>query len=49
MNTADLRLFQRVLAGDAALDDAAAFAADLNGDGTADAADLVLLSARIAA
>ena len=49
VNTADLRLFQRVLAGDAALDDAAAFAADLNGDGTADAADLVLLSARIAA
>ena len=49
VNTADLRLFQRVLAGDAVLDDAAAFAADLNGDGTADAADLVLLSARIAA
>lgn len=49
VNTADLRLFQRVLAGDAGLDDAALFAADLNGDGTAAAADLVLLSARIAA
>ncbi len=48
VNTADLRLLQRCLAGDETLDDASHFAADLSGDGTVDAADLVLLAGKIA-
>ena len=49
VNSADLRLLQRHLADDEPLDSDALFAADLNADGVADAADLVLLSARIGA
>ncbi|MGN0479237.1 MAG: dockerin type I repeat-containing protein [Hominenteromicrobium sp.] len=49
VNTADLRLFQQYLADDETLSSAALLAADLNTDGAADAADLVLLSARIPA
>lgn len=48
VNSADLRLLQRYLAGDEKLEDAACFAADLSRDGIADAVDLVLLAARIA-
>ena len=49
INSADLRLLQRVLAEDEALTDAARLAADLNADGSVNAADLVLLAARIGA
>ena len=49
VNSADLRLLQRVLAEDEALTDAARLAADLNADGSISAADLVLLAARIGA
>ena len=45
VNTADMRLLQRVLVGETELTDTAALAADLNG--RPDAADLVLLAAKM--
>ena len=47
VNTADMRLLQRVLVGEAELTDTAALAADLNENGRPDAADLVLLAAKM--
>lgn len=47
VNTADLRLLQRVLVGETELNDTAALAADLNENGRPDAADLVLLAAKM--
>lgn len=47
VNTADLRLLQRVLVGETELADTAALAADLNENGRPDAADLVLLAAKM--
>lgn len=41
VNTADMRLLQRVLVGETELTDTAALAADLNENGRPDAADLV--------
>lgn len=49
VNSADVRLLQQYLAGDKELGAAACLAADLNGDGEATAADLVLLAAQIGA
>lgn len=48
INTADLQLLQRVLAGISALDESAARAADLNNDGLLDASDAVLLAGMLA-
>ena len=47
VNTADMRLLQCVLVGETELTDTAAFAADLNENGRPDAADLVLLAAKM--
>lgn len=47
VNTADMRLLQRVLVGETELTDTAALAADLNENGRPDAADLVLLAAKM--
>ena len=47
VNTADLRFLQRVLVGETELADTAALAADLNENGRPDAADLVLLAAKM--
>lgn len=47
VNTADMRLLQRVLVGETELTDTAALAADLNENGRPDAADLVLLDAKM--
>lgn len=47
VNTADMRLLQRVLVGEMELTDTAALAADLNENGRPDAADLVLLAAKM--
>ena len=47
VNTADMRLLQRVLVGETELTDTAALAADLNENGRSDAADLVLLDAKM--
>ena len=47
VNTADLRFLQRVLVGETELTDTAALAADLNENGRPDAADLVLLAAKM--
>ena len=47
LNTADMRLLQRVLVGETELTDTAALAADLNENGRPDAADLVLLAAKM--
>ena len=44
---ADMRLLQRVLVGETELTDTAALAADLNENGRPDAADLVLLDAKM--
>lgn len=46
VNTADMRLLQRVLVGETELTDTAALAADLK-KGRPDAADLVLLDAKM--
>ena len=47
VNTADMRLLQRVLVGETELTDTAALAADLNENGRPDAADLVLLAGKM--
>lgn len=47
VNTADMRLLQRVFVGETELTDTAALAADLNENGRPDAADLVLLAAKM--
>lgn len=47
VNTVDMRLLQRVLVGETELTDTAALAADLNENGRPDAADLVLLAAKM--
>ena len=47
VNTADMRLLQCVLVGETELTDTAALAADLNENGRPDAADLVLLDAKM--
>ena len=47
VNTADMRLLQRVLVGETELTDTAALATDLNENGRPDAADLVLLAAKM--
>lgn len=47
VNTADMRLLQRVLVGETELTDTAALAADLNENGRPDAANLVLLAAKM--
>lgn len=47
VNTVDMRLLQRVLVGETELTDTAALAADLNENGRPDAADLVLLDAKM--
>lgn len=48
VNTTDLQLLQRVLAGTSTLDESAIRAADLNGDGVLNASDVVVLSGMMA-